>query len=208
MSTSAIMVNDCERGNSVRKPSTGTYIPFNSCQLDNLYCSYLINYTEPTGRQGGTQRQSRINTSSPTSNKDTGVSDTRPGRQSRTHPATAVKQNTNEGNSRCRKQERIPSTSAVEPTTNGRNNKRRMQRRTPDTDDREPGTNEENAMPSRTRRTSVFERDLTPAERAIPATTLLHNLGNHLSAYARAGRVRHSAICFYSSFLSLFLVKI
>ncbi|KAK1404627.1 hypothetical protein POM88_004232 [Heracleum sosnowskyi] len=132
--------------------------------------------------------RSCINTSSPTSKKDTGVSDTRSRRQMRTHPTAAVEQNTNEGNTRRRRQERISSTSAVEPTTSGRNKKRRMQRRTPDTDDGEPGIDEENAMPSRPRRTSIFERDLTPGERAIPDTTLLHNLGDHLSAYARAGR--------------------
>ncbi|KAL8132165.1 hypothetical protein AgCh_007888 [Apium graveolens] len=161
MSSYAITVNDWERGNSVRKPSTG--------------------------RQGRTQRRSRMNTSSPTSNKDTVVSDARPGKQ-RTRPATAVKQNTKEGKSRRKKKERTPSTSAVEPTTSRRKSKRKMLRRTPDTDDEERGTDEENTMPSRTRRTSVFERDLTPAERAIPDTILLHNLGNHLSAYARAGR--------------------
>lgn len=59
--------------------------------------------------------------------------------------------------------------------------------------DGEPGTDEANAKASRPwrRNTSkkVFEDDLTPKERAIPDTPLLHNLGKHPSVYARAGRV-------------------
>ncbi|XP_017243809.1 protein MAIN-LIKE 2 isoform X1 [Daucus carota subsp. sativus] len=42
-------------------------------------------------------------------------------------------------------------------------------------------------MPKRPRLT-VFDKDLKPAQRTIPDTSLLHNLGNHLSVYARAGR--------------------
>uniref|UniRef100_A0A5B7ALD1 Aminotransferase-like plant mobile domain-containing protein n=1 Tax=Davidia involucrata TaxID=16924 RepID=A0A5B7ALD1_DAVIN len=43
---------------------------------------------------------------------------------------------------------------------------------------------------SRRRKASkkVLEDDLTPEERAIPDTPLLHNLGKHPSVYARAGR--------------------
>lgn len=167
---------------------------------------FLINNIEPTettGRQRGTQRRSRINTSLPTSDGDTGVGDTRPPRQRRLSTA-AVEHNRNEDNTTCRRQGRGPSTGAVEPTTNPRNTRQRRQR-TPATADGEPGTDED---PSKPRKTRVFAKDLTPAERDIPGTSLLHDLGNHLSAYARAGRVRHIAICYCSSCPSLFLFKV
>lgn len=60
-------------------------------------------------------------------------------------------------------------------------------------------------MPKRPRLT-VFDKDLKPAQRAIPDTSLLHNLGNHLSVYARAGRVRHIALLFFMSITYLFFM--
>lgn len=52
----------------------------------------------------------------------------------------------------------------------------------------------------------VTEDDLTPAEKNIPGTLLLGNLGGHPSVFARAGLVRHISIYYYSSGPSLFLV--
>lgn len=46
------------------------------------------------------------------------------------------------------------------------------------------------ALGSRRRKNSkkIIDSDLTPEEKAIPDTPLLHNLGKHPSVYARAGR--------------------
>ncbi|XP_074370743.1 uncharacterized protein LOC141711923 isoform X3 [Apium graveolens] len=159
--SSATILNDCERGNCVQQTST-----------------------ETTGRPRGTQRQPRIKISSPTSHVDTGAGDNRPTKQRRTVPAAVVEQNTTEGNARGRKQLTLPT---VQPDTR-RGNTRRGNRRRLATADGEHGTAAENAMPKGQRRKKVFELDLTPAERAIPDTPLLSDLGYHLSAYARVGR--------------------
>ncbi|KAL1818977.1 hypothetical protein ACET3Z_013846 [Daucus carota] len=52
------------------------------------------------------------------------------------------------------------------------------------TDEEEGDAEEDNNRP---KRQPIFERDLTPEQRDIPDTELLHRLGYHLSAYARAG---------------------
>lgn len=55
--------------------------------------------------------------------------------------------------------------------------------------------------------TGVTEDGLTPAERDIPDTQLLCNLGKHPSVYARSGQVRHIAIYYFSSSPSFCLVE-
>lgn len=155
---------------------------------------------ETTGRPRGTQRRSRINTSSPTSDAETGAGDNRPTKQRRTDPAAVVEQNTTEGNTRDRRQRGTPPT--VEPNKSRGSTRCRIRRRLA-TADGETGTTAEKARPKGQSRKNVFERDLTPAERAIPDTPLLNNLGYHLSAYARVGRVRHIAICSFLSLLCL-----
>lgn len=189
----------------------------------NFCCSFTLSNTKPiktTGTQGA-QRRSHINTGSPTPVVETGAGDIRPTKKRRTVPAAVVEQNTNEGNTMGKRQRTPPAvelktsrgntrrmiltrpaTADGEPGTDAENAMPTNAKRRPATTDKEPGTDAENTMLIGRRRKQVFERDLTPAERAIPDTTLLSDLGYHLSAYARVGRVRHILIC---SFLSITL---
>ncbi|XP_074349077.1 serine/threonine-protein phosphatase 7 long form homolog [Apium graveolens] len=106
----------------------------------------------------------------------------------RTQPTVAVELGTAAENATRTRQRRTRPAAAVQPGRRGRNTTRRRTRTTSPTSDGEPSTDEDNRSPTRSRRGRVFEHDLTPAQRAIPDTGLLRDLGYHLSAYARAGR--------------------
>ncbi|XP_074351260.1 uncharacterized protein LOC141690359 [Apium graveolens] len=108
-------------------------------------------------------------------------------KQRRTQPAAAVQPGTGAENAR-RTTQRTQPTVAVQPGIRERNTTHRSSRSTPSVCDGESSSDEDSDRPREPRRSRVFEHDLTPEQRAIPDTGLLHNLGYHLSAYARAGR--------------------
>ncbi|KAK1373606.1 hypothetical protein POM88_029799 [Heracleum sosnowskyi] len=141
-----------------------------------------------TGAVNATRTRQRRTEPTAAVQPGTGAENATRTRQRRTHPTAAVEPGTGAGNARRTRQRRTRPTAAVQPGTRERNSTHRRPRSTSPTSDGEPSTDEDNNSPTRQRRGRVFEHDLTPAQRAIPDTGLLHDLGYHLSAYARAGR--------------------
>uniref|UniRef100_A0A162A701 Uncharacterized protein n=1 Tax=Daucus carota subsp. sativus TaxID=79200 RepID=A0A162A701_DAUCS len=140
---------------------------------------------EPGTSAGNTRRTKQRTTPTAAVQLGNGPENSRHGSQRRTAaPIAAVEPGTGADDMR-RTKKRTTATTAVQSGRRKRNSTHKRAKSSPRmTDEEESDAEEDNNKP---KRQPIFERDLTPEQRDIPDTELLHGLGYHLSAYARAG---------------------
>uniref|UniRef100_A0A165A8P5 Aminotransferase-like plant mobile domain-containing protein n=1 Tax=Daucus carota subsp. sativus TaxID=79200 RepID=A0A165A8P5_DAUCS len=140
---------------------------------------------EPGTSAGNTRRTKQRTTPTAAVQLGNGTANSRQPSQRRTAaPIAAVEPSTGADNMR-RAKKRTTATTAVQSGRRERNSTHKRAKSSPRMTDEEEGDAEEDN--NRPKRQPIFERDLTPEQRDIPDTELLHRLGYHLSAYARAG---------------------
>lgn len=197
MPSSATVVNDCEKGDCVQIPSSSTSgVPGNTTTREVIGAPRNATTTQSPRKQGKRKRScgstslakgdgqpssSEANINPPRSRRTTsrrfvgGTSDVPLPPTGRGQGRRSISCR----NARSSRTSETPGSSSV---------------RADEEPDVEPGSSD----------ARIAEDDLTPAERNIPGTQLLPNLGEHPSVYARAGRVMHIAIYYYSSGPSFF----